>query len=268
MANTKQSDALKKWRQSGLGVLILIAFIAAWQILCDALKVPEFIIPSPYKIAVSFWTNTQSMLLPKHAWVTIYESMWGFVIGSVGGILLGLLMSRSKALEGIIFPYVIGSQIIPKTVLAPLFVIWFGFGVRSKIVIAVMMVFFPVLINVLLGLRSIDLNKRRLMQSLGGTPWQIFRLLELPSCMPYIFAGLKVSINLALVGAVVGEFVDPQEGLGYVVLVANGVLDVKLAFAAMFFLFILGVLMYGAVVVAEKYFLKWYEDTSIQAGLA
>lgn len=244
----------RPWLSAG----IFVGLLLLWQALLAVFRVPAYIFPAPAGILAKFVANVRSGLPLKHAGITCAEIAAGFVLGCLLGLLLAVLISRSRTVEEILLPYLIANQVIPKVAIAPLFILWFGFGLTSKVVIVVLVVFFPMLINALTGFRSVDEDKHRLMRSIDATRWQTFWRLEVPSSLPHIFAGLKVALNLAVVAAIVGEFVESQAGLGYIVLVAYGLLDTELMFAALLLLFLIGIALYLALLGAERAVLTWH----------
>lgn len=246
-----------------LSPLVLVGVILTWQLALPLFQVPSFILPTPKNIFLALVENIRNGTILRHTTITFLEIMLGMVIGCLVGTLIGFVISRSKLLEAVLLPYLVVSQVIPKTAMAPLFILWFGFGITSKIVIVSLMAFFPMLVNTLVGIRSVEPDKHRLMRLMSATRWQTLAMLELPFALPHLFAGLKISVNLAVVGAVVAEFIEAQAGLGYLILVANGLFDTELVFAVLLVLSALGIAMYGAVVAVERYALYWHESTQM-----
>jgi NitT/TauT family transport system permease protein len=197
-----------------------------------------------------------------HIATTLIEALTAFVVGGILGILMGALMVQFPSIRNLILPYVSGIQSIPKVALAPFFVVWFGLGISSKIVLGVLLTFFPLLINTAAGLANVDRDRIELMMSMKASGWQTFRLVKLPSALPYIFAGLEMAAVYAILGAVVGEFVGGQTGLGILILNRNAVLDIGGALAALILLALMGVLLQKAVSIVRMKVLFWEPSRS------
>jgi NitT/TauT family transport system permease protein len=239
-------------------VSILVA-IAAWQALVVIWGQPAFILPGPVLVWQRFLRALADGSLVRHTWVTLQEVLLGLLLGASLATLLGYLLAKSHLLERILSPYLVASQAIPVVAIAPLLVIWLGSGLASKVLICALIVFFPVLINTIVGLRSVSANLRELMRSLGATRWQNFRLLEFPAALPILLGGLKVGATLSVIGAVVGEFIAPDRGLGYLISVARGQYDTALVFVGVFALVVMALSLYGLVAWAEHRWLAWRE---------
>ena len=181
-----------------------------------------------------------------NALVTLYEVLIGLILGSVVAMGLGYLLAKSRLMEKLLSPYLVASQAIPVVAIAPLLVIWFGPGIFSKILICSLTVFFPVLVNTMIGFRAVPENLRDLMRSLRATRWQKLRLLEIPAALPVLFGGLRIGATLSVIGAVVGEFVGSDRGLGFLINVGRGQFDTALVFVAIFTLILMALLLYGA----------------------
>ena len=192
-----------------------------------------------------------------NALVTLYEVLIGLILGSVVAMGLGYLLAKSRLMEKLLSPYLVASQAIPVVAIAPLLVIWFGPGIFSKILICSLTVFFPVLVNTMIGFRAVPENLRDLMRSLRATRWQKLRLLEIPAALPVLFGGLRIGATLSVIGAVVGEFVGSDRGLGFLINVGRGQFDTALVFVAVFTLILMALLLYGAAMLAEKRSTRW-----------
>jgi NitT/TauT family transport system permease protein len=192
-----------------------------------------------------------------HTAVTLLEVLLGLLAGALSATLLGYLLARSRTLEGLLAPYLVASQAIPLVAIAPLLVIWFGPGMFSKVLICSLIVFFPVLINTIVGLRAVPDNLRDLMRSMRATNLQILRYLELPAALPVLLGGLRIGATLSVIGAVVGEFVGANQGLGFLINVARGQYDTALVFVAVFDLIGMALTLYGIVVLVESRVLRW-----------
>ncbi|MBS7544611.1 ABC transporter permease [Ancylobacter oerskovii] len=233
--------------------LVFVVFFAIWELLVDLLHIRPVILPAPTAIAEKIWENRA--LLLKESWPTFAAISLGFIAAVVSGFLLAVGIAYSRIVRDLTYPFLIAAQILPKIAFAPLFLIWFGFGLTPKIVIAALIAFFPIVINTAKGLTSVDKELLQYMDSLGSSGWEKFTKISLPWALPYIFAALKISITLAIVGAVVGEFVAAGEGLGYVINSSNITLNTELMFAAIVTMSVLGILMYLAIVLLERYML-------------
>ena len=198
-------------------------------------------------------------LLLKHTYVTLCETITGFLAGAAIGMFLGYPLAKSRKLERILSPYIVAAQTAPKIALAPLIVIWLGFGLSSKFFLVALIVFFPIFVNMITGMRSVDRNLLELMKSTGASKFDIFKKIEMPSSLPMLFAGFKTGITLAVIGAVVGEFVGANAGLGYLTIYAAGLMDTSQVFVAILQLTLLGIVLYALVSLIGKKLMPWYE---------
>jgi len=240
--------------------LILISLLLgllAWQALVALRHYPSFILPAPLAVGKRFIQAIEDGSLPAHTAVTLLEVLSGLVLGVGVATVLGYLLARSLPLERFLSPYIVASQAIPIVAIAPLLVIWFGPGMFSKVLICALIVFFPVLINTVVGVRSVPSDLRDLLRSLRATRWQTLRLLEAPAALPVFLGGLRVGATLAVIGAVVGEFVGAKSGLGFLVNVGRGLYDTALVFVAVFTLVALALALYGLVAWLESRLLGW-----------
>lgn len=235
----------------------LLLGLALWAALSRWSGLPAFILPSPAQVAARLWQTVQDGTLMRHASATLLEVLLGLFFGSLSATLLGYALARYRWLERLLSPYLVASQAIPIVAIAPLIVIWFGPGLFSKVLICALIVFFPVLINTIVGLRGVPDNLRDLMRSLHATRWQILHHLEIPAALPIFLGGLRIGATLSVIGAVVGEFVGSDRGLGFLVNVGRGQFDTALVFVAVFTLIVLALTLYGAVVLAEHRWLRW-----------
>jgi NitT/TauT family transport system permease protein len=194
--------------------LVFVVFVGLWEGIVRWLEVPPFIAPAPSAVLASLVGGLRSRLYLEHFLITLYETLLGFLIAAVSGIVIGAIIAQFRLVEQTMYPYLVALQTLPKIAIAPLIIVWFGFGISSKVVIAAMVGFFPVLVNVIVGLKTIDQSKLDLMRSLNATRWQTFRLVKLPNALPFVFAGLDIAIVFSVLGAIVGEFVGAQRGLG------------------------------------------------------
>jgi NitT/TauT family transport system permease protein len=231
-------------------IVVIIAVLALWELGTWLFSVRPFLLPAPSAITVALVKNAK--LLAVGAWVTTLEILLGFLLSIAVGIPLALMIYLWPAFSRAVLPLLISSQAMPKVAVAPLFLVWFGFGLLPKVLIAFLIAFFPVVINTAVGLAAIEPEKILLARSMGLSATSTFFKIRLPDALPAIFAGLKISITLAVVGAVVGEFVGGDAGLGYLLIVANGSMDTQLLFAGIVCLTILGVVFYLLVEFAER----------------
>ena len=192
-----------------------------------------------------------------HSAVTLTEILGGLALGLPTAVVLGYAMAKSPSLERLLSPYVVASQSVPIVALAPLLVIWFGTGRLSKVLVCALTIFFPMLVNTMVGVRSVNADLRDLMRSLRATRWQMFTKLEVPSALPVLLGGLKVSVTLSVIGAVVGEFVAADRGLGFLINVARGNFDTPMMFVALLTLVVIALALYLVVVLIEVLVLKW-----------
>ena len=239
--------------------------MAAWHFLVQWLDVSPIILPGPLPVFRAFYEGMVSGEFWPHIQVTLWEILAGFVMGSAAGFALGLLIGQSKLMEAILYPYVVAFQTMPKVAIAPLFVVWFGFGETSKIVITAAIVFFPLLANTIVGLRSAPKDQIDLFRSATATEWQILCRLRLPHALPYVFAGLDIGIVLAVIGAIVGEFVGAQAGLGYLILQRNFSMDTAGVFAILIVLCIIGLLLHALMKRIAKKMVFWSEANNPQS---
>lgn len=230
--------------------MVFIVFFAAWEVLVHLLQIKPVILPPPSRIAVSAWENRELLLV--NTWPTFVAITLGFLYAVATGFVIAIGIAYSRIIRELTYPFLVAAQILPKIAFAPLFLIWFGFGLTPKIVIAALIAFFPVVINTAKGLTSVDKELLQYMDLLGASGWEKFTKISLPWAMPYFFAALKISITLAIVGAVVGEFVAAGEGLGYIINASNISLDTELMFAAIVCMSVLGILLFLVIVAAER----------------
>jgi NitT/TauT family transport system permease protein len=235
---------------------ILVVGMAAWQLASSAQLVPAYLLPAPSAIASRI--IALRALLWSHAMVTGLEILLGFLVAVVVGVGLAVAVVYVRPFEAAFYPWIVATQAIPKVALGPLFIVWLGLGLLPKVVIGFLIAFFPILIDTVVGLKSVDGESIFLLRSMGAGRWKIFRYLQLPSALPNLFAGMKVAITLATVGAIVGEFVGANEGLGYVLLFANGTVDTTLLFSALILIAALAVLFYLVVCLLEAVFIRWH----------
>jgi NitT/TauT family transport system permease protein len=253
-ARVERSRAQRESRARISGILypigVVLGVLAVWEAVTRMFDVPAFLLPPPSAICLSFMANAH--LLLSHGWITTAEILLGFALSIVIGIPLALAIFLWPVFSRTILPILVSSQAMPKVAIAPLLLVWFGFGLLPKVLIAFLIAFFPIVINTVVGLASIEPEKIYLARSMGFGATATFFKIRLPNALPAIFGGLKISITLAVVGAVVGEFVGGDAGLGYLLLVANGSMDTALLFAGIVALTVLGVVLFLLVELAER----------------
>ncbi|NQU18531.1 ABC transporter permease [bacterium] len=218
----------------------------------NILKIPEYILPSPSGIILEIIQKQQYLI--KHSLITLSEILIGFVLGMSAAFIISLGILYSKTIEKVVYPLLIFTQVTPKIAIAPLLLIWFGYGLLPKIIITALVGFFPIVINTVRGLKSIDLELADLMYSLSATKRQMMTKIRIPSSIPYVFVGLKVSITLSVIGAIVGEFVGADRGLGYIIMISNANLDTALVFACLIILSIIGLGLFWVICLVESFY--------------
>jgi len=239
---------------------LLISFtlaILGWYLLTRLGNIPAFMLPPPDVVWERFVGALRDGSLLRNGLSTLEKIILGLVSGVGTATLLGYLLAKSPLLEHLLTPYIVASQSVPVVAIAPLLMIWFGSGTLSKVLICALIVFFPVLINTIVGLHAVPENLRELMRVLRATRWQTFRLLEVPAALPVFLGGLRIGATLSVIGAVVGEFMAPDRGLGRIINEARGRYDTALVFVAVFTLVAMALVLYGLVALAEKRLLWW-----------
>jgi NitT/TauT family transport system permease protein len=243
------------WRLATTGVVFL--FLLLWEALPTFGLVSAIILPKFSDVAVSFVSLVTGPVFFKHFWITVLEILWGFGIAVTLGLALGLALGLSRTVKRLTYPLVIAFQSIPKIVLAPLLITWAGYGMESKIALAVIIAFFPVLINTIVGLDSVPVEWKRLMYSLRASRKQMFWKLELPYAAPVIFAGIKTALTFAVTGAVVAEFVGANAGMGFLIHAYAFQLMIPKTFAVILVLSLIGSLLYGAIALLDQKLIFW-----------
>ena len=237
--------------------LTALAVVTAWELLVRARGYPSFILPSPGVVWSELLRSVGTASFWSHVGITLIEVAGGLTIGALLATLLGYVVAKSPVLSSMLSPLIVASQAIPIVAVAPLLAIWFGYGLTPKIVTSTLIVFFPILINVAAGIRSVEPNLRDLMRSLQANRRQMFVMLEIPSALPMVLSGLKVGATLSVIGAIVGEFVNSDKGLGFLIKQGNGEYDTARTFVALIALASIALLLYGAVTLLERRALAW-----------
>lgn len=246
--------------------LVFVVIVAAWEYGTQLFEVPAYILPPPSDILSSLIQQYQSPRYWTHIRVTGQEVLAGFALGCALAFLIGVAVAQVRLVEKTLYPYVVAFQTVPKIALAPLFVIWFGFGLTSKVVMTALVCFFPMIVNVIEGLRAADQNQVDMLRSLGASRVQIFRKVQAPGALPFVFAGLDIGIVFAVIGAVVGEFVGAQAGLGYLLLQSIYDFDTAGLFGALVTLSLMGLIGHFIVRALQRRFAFWSDTSRLVAA--
>jgi NitT/TauT family transport system permease protein len=255
----------ERWKDPLLrgGFLLVSASLAVgiWWAVSAWGKLPAFILPSPALVWQRFWQALGDGVLLRHTGYTLVEVLLGLLLGASLATLLGYFLAKSPVVERLVSPYLVASQAVPIVAIAPLLVIWFGSGIFSKVLICALIVFFPVLINTAVGVRSVPENLRDLMRSLRATSWQNLRYLEIPAALPVFLGGMRIGATLSVIGAVVGELVGSDRGLGFLVTISKNQYDTAMVFVAVFTLIFMALCLYGLVIWIERRMLRWQKKS-------
>jgi NitT/TauT family transport system permease protein len=249
-----------RWKSAAwIPLLTALLALLAWQALSSLSGLPKFILPSPLQVWERFLLAAKDGSLLRHTSVTLSEVLPGLLAGTVLAVLIGYVIAKSATFEQLVSPFLVASQAVPIVAVAPLLVIWFGPGIFSKVLICGLIVFFPVLVNTVVGLRAVPHSLNELMHSLRASRWQMLRYLEIPAALPVFLGGLRIGATLSVIGGVVGELIGADGGLGFLINVARGQYDIPMVFVAVFTLIALALSLYGIVILLEKRFLAWQE---------
>jgi NitT/TauT family transport system permease protein len=235
---------------------LVVMLVVLWDVLIRVIGIPPYLVPNPLSVArqlVAEWPMLLRETMP-----TLYATLGGFALSALIGVPIAMWIAHSRTVESFVYPLLVFSQSVPKVAVAPLFVVWFGFGIVPKVIAAFLLGFFPVVVSTVQGFKSIEPDVIDLARSMGASPWKVFIKFRLPTALPSIFSGLKVSVTLAVVGAVVGEFVGSNSGIGYVLQKATGSFDLPLMFAALVLLSLVGVLLFLAIEGVERWLMPWH----------
>lgn len=249
------------WRQVLLSpwmrpVLLIVILLVVWDLTIRVFRIPPYLIPAPEAVVRQLFAEWPRLW--RESLVTTYATLGGFALSIAFGIPMALLIAYSRTVESFVYPLLVFSQSVPKIAIAPLFVVWFGFGIIPKVICAFMLGFFPVVVSTVMGFKSVDPEMLDLARSMKASWLATFVRISLPQAMPSIFAGLKVSVTLAVVGAVVGEFVGSNSGIGYVLQRSIGTFDLPTMFAALVILALLGVVLFWIVDRIERFVIPWH----------
>ena len=245
---------------------LLVLLLAVWEGAGRLGDISALVLPVPSAVLQALWTGLASGYFWPHVAATVQAVLLGLAAGASFGLLAGMALAESVLLERVLKPYVVVSQVVPKLALAPLFVLWFGFGMLPTVLITALVCFFPLMENTLTGLRQVDAQRQQLFRMLGASRLQTLLRLKLPMGLPAILAGLRVAVVLALVGAVVAEFMGASQGLGAVVIASQGMMDTSLMFAALLLIAALGLLLYQACLLLERWLLRGHAVAANPAG--
>jgi len=259
--------ARRGWR--GWAGLILpplvfsLLFLAAWQAYCVFFDISDAALPTPVDVAEALWDNRE--LLFDNMWVTLQEILLGLLCAVVVGVTLGALIRSSRTIERAIYPWLVISQLVPIPAIAPVFVIWFGFDVRPKVLVVALVSFFPIVVNTVDGLRAVEPELINLMRTLGASRRRIFLSAQLPAAMPFIFSGLRIAAAFSVIGAVFGEWVGASEGLGYLILTLNNQTATAEVFAVVVVLALIGIALFALITLIERITIPWYHRPRVDA---
>lgn len=237
-------------------LILTVLIIVGWHYFVKMAGLPKFLLPPPKAVIIELFQKWHLLLF--HSIFTVYELIMGFILSIIVGVPCAIIIVWSKALDKALTPLLLVSQTVPKVAIAPLLVIWFGFGVLPKILISFLIAFFPIVISTAAGLKSVEPDMMDLIKSMSAKKWQVFLKVRIPNSLPYFFSGAKISIALSVIGAIVGEWVGSDKGLGYLLLVANNNMDAVLLFADMVLLSLIGILFFYMIIWLETILLPWH----------
>jgi len=266
----ERPNLLRRYPQFTISPMILVGLITAWWFATDLVGVPGYVLPPPEQVLRAMIGGLSRAPWDKagywyHAGVTVWEAVLGFAIGSALGAILGLVLSHWPLLGKSWYPYIVGFQSLPKVALAPLMVVWFGFGLEGKVFITAIITFFPVLVNMMAGYQAVDPERIELARSCNASELHLLTKIVIPSCLPFLFAGLGVASVLSILGAVVGEFVGASAGLGMLLMQYNQAMEIAPMFAVILLLAVIGFLMNYAVTLIERRYCFWAQRSNATA---
>jgi putative hydroxymethylpyrimidine transport system permease protein len=238
-----------------IGLIGLWQLASEWDVLANLLKIQDFLVPSPSQIAQALWEDRS--LLADDAWVTLKEVVLGFAIAVVLGLAFAVALHLSETLRRAFYPLLVASQTVPVVAIAPILIVWFGFGIGPKLAIIALVCFFPITVNALDGLGSVDPDQVKMMRTLDAGRWQILRRVEAPSALPFAFSGAKIAVAVAVIGAVFGEYAGSDSGLGHLIQTASGQLETARMFAAIVVLSAMAICLFGLLSLAERHWVSW-----------
>lgn len=260
----RASMAAPAWIYS---LILLLVFIGVWEGYVRLWSVSAFILPPPSRALASWIEAMGTRRLWVHTWVTVQATALGFFFATITGVALGVLLGKIKLLEQILSPFIIATQVIPKVALVPLFIVWFGFGLTTKVVIAAVLAFFPILVNTILGVKSVDRGHQEVMISLNSNRWQTLTQLTVPSALPYILTGMEMGVVLSIIGAVVGEYLGGNAGLGNIAVQEMNAFNTSALFGVIIHLSVLGFAFFFVIVAARRFLIPWHDSSGIKRNL-
>jgi NitT/TauT family transport system permease protein len=259
------SRALRAAVEGGQIYLGLLVLLGLWELACRQLSIPPWLLPPPSQIAAETWELRA--ILPAHLLATVKEILGGFLLATLAGVPLAVAVVYSPLLRRVIYPLLLMLQSVPKVAIAPILLLWVGYGLVSNMIVAATVAFFPIVVNTATGLESVDAELLELTRSLGASKLRVLLRVRLPWSLPFLFSGLKVAITLAVIGAIVAEFIGADKGLGYLILTSSGAMRTAVMFGVLLLLSVLGTLCFYAVVVLERILCPWYMAKADRAGL-
>jgi NitT/TauT family transport system permease protein len=249
---------MRRWLVRNVPAIVLfVALLVAWQLAVTVLGVREYLLPSPLVVLRALGGSEIPWI--GHLWITTLEIVGAFVLAGAAGVALGIAIAWSPLLAKALVPFLVFVNTLPKVAVAPLFLLWLGYGVIPNMLIGALIGFFPVVINTAVGLTQVDEEMLDLGRVFNAPKWRVFAKIRIPNAYPYILSALKVTATAAVVGAIVGEFVASQSGLGYVIITTQGSMNTPVAFAALVWISVIGLVVYGAVVLAARRIAPWAE---------
>lgn len=256
-ANTATAGGSIRSALAGIypAVVLSVVVLIVWELVSRVFKLPEFVLPAPSSIGQMLVTRQAA--LSQAAWVTAEEILYGFLLSALVGILIAVAIARFERMGKAVYPLMVLFQNVPKIALAPLFILWFGYDLAPKILLIVVMAFFPVALNMLVGLRAADPNLVTLMRTVGASRTEILMRVQIPNSLPYLMSGIKIAITLSVIGAIVGEFAGASAGLGYMIQFASTQMETALVFAALIQISLLGMIFYYAIEFIEWKYISW-----------
>lgn len=251
----KPADSIRFLRQIGRGATAIVLVIIVWEAVVRLFRVPNYVLPAPTEIAGTIGADWA--LLLQYTYITVAETVVGFALAIIFGVAAAILVTTSERIKDTVMPLVVVTQLVPKVAIAPLILIWCGYGVSSKIVMAFLIAFFPIVIDMIAGLTMVEKELVDLLRSLGAGRWKIFMKAQVPNSLPFLFSGMRVSITFAIIGAIVGEFVGGSQGLGYLIVVSTSQLKTDVVFASLAVLTGVGFALFAIVGVGERLLIPW-----------
>ena len=245
-------DHILKWIPAAA---IIVLVLCAWELIVRLRDIASWLLPAPSAIAYALYESNG--VLAGHTLVTLEEILIGFALALLAGVLLASALVLSKTLEKTLYPFLIASQTVPIIVIAPMLLVWVGYGLTPKIIVVALISFFPIVVNTTDGMKSVDRDVENLLRTMGANRWQIFTKVQIPISLPYLFSGLRVAVAASVIGAVIGEWVGSSEGLGYLMIRSKPQFQTELVFASIVILSVMGILLFSLIGVLEKLVIPW-----------